>query len=65
LPSNSSATPRVNQMLVFGTVASRSPATTTLSYLRDEDRLKPTRDRSWTREAPSQFAGKIRGPPGK
>lgn len=36
-----------------------------LSYLRDEDRLKPVFDRSWTSDAPSQFAGKIRGPPGK
>jgi len=36
-----------------------------LSYLRDEERLKPVFDRSWTRDAPSQFVGMIRGPPGK
>ncbi len=36
-----------------------------LSHLHEDDRWKPTRDRSWTRDAPSQFAGKIRGPPKK
>ncbi|MBL9102734.1 MAG: hypothetical protein JNL82_17440 [Myxococcales bacterium] len=36
-----------------------------LTFLRDEDRLKPVFDRSWTSDATSQFAGNIRGSPKK
>jgi hypothetical protein len=42
-----------------------APTGAPLSYLHEDDRWKPTRDRSWKRDAPSEFAGKIRGPPKK